>query len=186
MPPSAHDPSAELARFQDNLKQMAQEEVDRRLWDRIDLSGVVQQTLLDAWQAGERFHGLNEQAKPAWLRTVLVNNLTDRIRKLRAQIRDMERERSLDEAMDASSARLAAWMAADQSSPSQKAIRNEESERLYAALAQLSEDRRKAVELHLKGRTLAEMAREMGKTEDAVAQLVHRGIKDLHSLLDHQ
>jgi RNA polymerase sigma-70 factor, ECF subfamily len=186
MPPSTHDPSSELARFQDDLKQVAQQQVDRRLWDRIDLSGVIQQTLLEAWQAWGQFQGLSDPAKPAWLRTALAHNLQDAIDKLRTQKADIERECSLDNALDASSARLKAWLASEESTPSQKAIRNEESERLYAALAKLSEDRRKAVELHIKGHTLAEMAQEMGKTEDAVAQLVSRGIKDLHSRLDQQ
>jgi RNA polymerase sigma-70 factor (subfamily 1) len=145
---------------------------------------VVQQTLLEAWQAWWQFQGLSEPAKPTWLRTALARNLKDAIDKLRTQKADIQRECSLDNALDASSARLKACLASEESTPSHKAIRNEESLRLEAALGQLSENRRKAVELHLKGRTLAEIAQEMGKSKVAVAQLVSRGIKDLHSLLD--
>jgi RNA polymerase sigma-70 factor (ECF subfamily) len=186
MAPNAHDSGIDLAQFGDDLKRLAQRLVDRSLWDKVDLSGAVQQTFLEAWKSWNVFQGLSEAAKPAWLRTALAHNLNDKISELRAQMRDIQRECSLNEAMDASSTNLAVCLASDESSPSQKAIRNEDAERLKAAIAQLSEDRRKAVELHYQGHKLAEIAQVMGKTEAAVAQLVSRGIKDLHSMVDHQ
>jgi RNA polymerase sigma-70 factor (ECF subfamily) len=182
MAPDAHDAGVELTRFQDDLKRMAQQLVDRRLWDKVDLSGAVQQTFLEAFRAWQEFQGLSEAAKPAWLGRALANNLNDEIAKLRTQKRNVQRECSLD----ASSTRLKDWLASEESSPSQKAIRNEEADRLQSALGLLSEDRRKAVELHLQGHTLAEMAVLMGKTEAAVAQLVSRGINDLHLLLQNR
>jgi RNA polymerase sigma-70 factor (ECF subfamily) len=94
------------------------------------------------------------------------------------------RERSLEAALEKSSARLEAWLAAEQSSPSESMERNEQLLRLAAALAQLPQDQREAVTLHhLQGWSLAELARHLDRSEAAVAGLLHRGFKKLRDLL---
>ena len=60
--------------------------------------------------------------KVAWLRKALAHNLTDEVRKLKAASRDVGRERSLEVALEDSSARLEAWLGTKQSSPTQQAI----------------------------------------------------------------
>jgi RNA polymerase sigma-70 factor (ECF subfamily) len=187
MPADADDPGAELERFRAYLALLARLQLDPRLQGKVDLSGVVQQTLLEAYQALDLLRGLAENRKLAWLRKALANNLKDEIDKLRTQTRDVQRELSLDAALDASSARLQQMLAADDPSPSEQAIKNEELLGLAAALGQLSDERRTAVELHhLQGLKLQETAEIMGKTKAAVAQLVHRGLQDLEKLLDPQ
>jgi len=187
MPPEAEDCGAELERFRAYLALLARLQLDPRFQGKVDLSGVVQQTLLEAYQALEQLRGMEEKQRLAWLRKVLANNLKDVVKKLRTKRRDVQRECPLEAALDASSARLEAVLASDDPSPSENAIRNEELLRLAAALGQLSKDRRRAVELqHLQGLKLAEVAQFMGKTKAAVAQLVHRGLQDLQALLDPQ
>src|SRR6516162_7889338 len=101
--------------------------------------------------------------------------------------RDIGRERSLEAGIEQSSARLETWLAADQSSPSQKAERNEQLLQLADALDQLPEDQREAVVLrHLKGQSLDELARQLGRSKAAVAGLLHRGFKRLQELLAEQ
>ena len=98
--------------------------------------------------------------------------------------RDVAREQPLEAALERSSARLEAWLAADQSSPSQRAIRHEQLLRLAEALAQLPADQRTAVELHhLRGCPVAEVARQMGRSDGAVGALLVRGLKKLRELL---
>jgi RNA polymerase sigma-70 factor (ECF subfamily) len=174
-----------LERFREYLALLARLQLGAHLHGKIDLSGVVQQTLLDAHQAGERFPCGDEAQQAAWLRRALANNLTDEARKLGTAARDVTRERSLEASLGQSSARLAALLAADQSSPSAAAMHQEQLRRLAEALAGLPEDQRRAVELHhLQGCSLAEVASELGRSKGAVAQLLFRGLRKLRQLLD--
>src|SRR4051794_4500019 len=139
MPTFADDPGAELQGYRAYLALLARLQLDPRLQGKVDLSGVVQQTLLEAYQALEVLHGLDDNRKLAWLRKALANNLKDEIDKLRTQARDVQREISLDAALEASSARVVAVLAEDEPSPSEHAIKNQELLRLAAALDELSE-----------------------------------------------
>jgi RNA polymerase sigma-70 factor, ECF subfamily len=180
------DPGADnLERFRDYLHLLARLHLDPRLRGKVDLSGVVQQTLLEAYLARPQFPAAGAGPVPAWLRRILANNLTDEVRKLTAAARDVERERSLEQALNASSVRLAAWLAAEQSSPSQRAMHEEELAHLAVALAQLPDDQRTAVELHhLQGLPLAEVAAQLDRTKGATAALLFRGLKKLRQLLE--
>jgi RNA polymerase sigma-70 factor (ECF subfamily) len=83
-------------------------------------------------------------------------------------------------ALEHSSARLEGFLAADLTSPSGRAERNERLVRPADALARLPEDRRRAVELrHLQGLSPAEIASQMGRSVDAVAGLIHSGLRAL-------
>lgn len=177
-------PGPDLERFRDYLRLLARLQLDARLQGKVDLSGVVQQTLLEAHQALVRGLDHNTAAQAAWLRQILANNLRDEVRKFVAAARDVDRERSLEAALGESSARLGSWLAANQSSPSQQAIRQEELLALAQALARLPEDQRLAVELHhLKGVPLAEIASQMERSKGAVAQLLFRALKQLREQL---
>lgn len=160
-------------------------QVDADIKSKVDLSGVVQQTLFEAHQAAAEVAPLPAGRQMAWLRGALAHNLADEIRKLRTDKRDVHRERALQAAFDDSSAHLEAWLAADQSSPSQRASREEELSRLCSALAELGEEQRQAVALkHLEGWSVAAIAAEMGRSETAVGGLLRRGMTRLRELLD--
>jgi RNA polymerase sigma-70 factor (ECF subfamily) len=159
------------------------------LRDKVDLSGVVQQTLLEAHQ-GLKAHPRPERSDAettAWLRSILSHNLADVLRRLTARKRDVRLERSLDAALDQSASRLEQWLAVEQSSPSQRAVHQEELLQLAEVIAKLPEAQRRAIELHhLEGRPLAEIAVELGSTKAAVAGLLHRGLKTLRARLGQE
>jgi RNA polymerase sigma-70 factor (ECF subfamily) len=120
----------------------------------------------------------------AWLRKILSRTLADAVRDLERAKRDIGRERSIEQAVDESASGLEVWLAADQSSPSERADRNEQLLRLADALCELPDDTRTAVVLkHCRGWTLAQISQHLGRTPSAVASLLHRGLKQLRELL---
>src|SRR5438132_1671192 len=143
----ADDADVMLVRFRAYLSLLARMQLDPSLQGKIDLSGVVQQTLLEAHGAIEQLRQWDEPRRLAWLRRALANNLTDEIRKLSTAARDVGRERSLEVELEESSARVEAWLISEESSPPDKAARNESLLELAAALDQLPDDQRQAVEL---------------------------------------
>jgi len=181
---SAADTGDRLERFRAYLQLLARLQLDPRLRGKVDLSGVVQQTLWEAHQALAAA-GPDADARLApLLRRLLANNLADEVRKGYAAKRAADRERSLEAALEQSSIRLGSFLAADHSSPSERAERNEDLLRLAEALDRLPEAQRQAVELHyLRGWSLAEVAGQVGRGKSAVAGLLHRGLERLREQL---
>ena len=174
----------QLERYRAYLRFLAGTQLDPRLRGKLDPSDVVQQTLLEAYEKREQFRGGSEAEWLAWLRQALAHNLADALRAFGQAKRDVGRERSLEAAVEASSCRLAAFLAAEQSSPSQRAMRHERAVRLAEALAALPEDNREALVLHYcEDWPLADIATHLGRTPAAVAGLLKRGLKQLREHL---
>ena len=144
-----------LESYRDYLRLLARLELHPRLRARLDPSDIVQQTLLQAHRAIDQFRGEGEAALAAWLRQILARNLAMALRDHARARRDVRRERDLQAALDRSSARLESWLAADQTSPSLKAERNEQLQRMATALAALPADQRDAVVLHFLERAIS-------------------------------
>jgi RNA polymerase sigma-70 factor (ECF subfamily) len=150
------------------------------LRNHLDLSGIIDETLMKAWQSWERFRIRGESEKAAWLRTVLANLIRDEIARLYARCRDVRRNRSLEAALDESSARLAEFLAAPQPSPSEAAQQHDRQRRVAEAVERLPEAQREALLLQRwHGCSLTQVAEQMGRTPAAVAGLLHRALKQL-------
>jgi RNA polymerase sigma-70 factor (ECF subfamily) len=176
---------APLESYRAYLLLLARQQFGAFLGAKLDASDVVQQTLLTAHRQREQQRGTTEAERLAWLRRILAGTLTDAIRALTRDKRDVQRERSLELAVEQSSARLEQWLAAEQSSPSQHAMRHEEAARLARALATLPEAQRQALVMrHCEGRSLAEISVHLDRTPAAVAGLLKRGARQLRQALE--
>jgi RNA polymerase sigma-70 factor (ECF subfamily) len=174
-----------VERYREYLRVLARLQVGPGLQAKVDPSDLVQQTLLRAHEKRDQFRGRTEAEFAAWLRQILADQLAKALRRYAAGARDVGLERSLEDALGASSARLEAWLAVETDSPSERADRNERLLNLARALERLPDDQRRAVELHyLKGCTLAEVGQQLGRGKRAAAGLLFRGLKKLRQLLE--
>jgi RNA polymerase sigma-70 factor (ECF subfamily) len=177
-------PGQPLEHYRQYLLFLARGQVDPRLAHRFDASDLVQQTLLEAYENWRQFRGRTQSEIISWLRRILANNLADALRGLGRTKRDAARERSLEDVLANSSARLEAIVPTEQSSPSQQADRHERAVQLANALAQLPESQRDAVTLrYWHGWSLLEIGTHLDRTPSAVASLLKRALRQLRDLL---
>lgn len=173
MRPDAPD----LERYCGYLRLLAQARLGPLLRGKLEASDLVQQSLLEAYQGLAAFRGGTEAELLAWLRRILARNVANVWRDYQRDRRDVGREQGLGGVVEA-------WLAAEESSPSERASRQEEAVRLAAALEGLGEAQRQVVELrHLHGWALADIARHIGRSAAAVAGLLHRGLAELRERL---
>ena len=174
-----------LDQFRSYLYLLARAHLGPNVRQDIDASDLVQQTLLDAHAKKDQFRGDTDAQRAAWLRKILTCNLADALRHQHRAKRDVSRQRPLEAEIDGSFHRMESWLAASQPSPSQRATKKEELLRLADSLTELPDAQREAVILrHLQGLSLVEVARQLGRSEAAVAGLIYRGLNKLHDLLD--
>ena len=172
-----------LDRYRPYLRLLAQRGLGTDVQSRVDPSDVVQRAFLDAHRDWAGFRGQAEPELVAWLRRILENNLSETVGEhVRAQKRSTRKERSLTESGDRA---LASGLAADQSSPSQRAMRSEAAVVLAQAVETLPEDQREAIRLrYLEGWTLAQIAEHFDRSQVAVAGLLKRGLRGLRKYFD--
>jgi RNA polymerase sigma-70 factor (ECF subfamily) len=173
-----------VERFREYLCLLARAHLRPGHKSKIEASDIVQQTLLEAYEQRDQFRGQSDQELAAWLKQALAHNLADALRGAERAKRDVRREHPLVAAIEDSFCRAEGWLAAREASPSQQAIRIEQFLDLANALARLADEQREAVVMHhLQGRSLAELAAHLQRSEASVAGLLRRGLKKLRELM---
>jgi RNA polymerase sigma factor (sigma-70 family) len=106
------------------------------------------------------------------LRKVLATELARATRDHRRKARDIGKEQPFERSVEESSKQLECFLADDQSSPSERAERNERDLLLAGALESMLEREREAIKLHyVHELSLIEIASEFGWSVDAVGGL---------------
>lgn len=176
-----------IERFRDYLVTIARLQVASRPWlaTKLDASDLVQHALLKAHGARDQFRGGSAAEMAGWLRQILARTLANELRALGQAKRNLGAERSLEADLDASGCRLDAWLAADQSSPSERVGRREQVAALASAIEALPADQCEVILLkHSRGFSLTEIASQTGRTPAAIAGLLRRGLEQLRHRLD--
>ena len=174
-----------LAEFRAYLRVLAGMQLDPMLRKRVDPSDIVQQTMLQAHRAAAQYRGSSDAELAGWLRQILANELAHQLRDNRRAKRDIARERTMQQSVDASSLRLERLLVSDGPTPGELADRNECAVRVAEALSQLPDLQREAIELHYwHGWTLQRIADHMGKSKSAVAGNIRSGLKLLKDRVD--
>ena len=165
--PGATDTCNQLFQeFRDYLETLTYVLIDPRL--RSEFSDIIQGTLLEAWHDLGRIETLDADGRKRWLRTMLRNNVIDRIRARRP-------DSPLTESPEPPG---------EDTSPSERLANQEIGERVLEALSKLESRQREALVLQkYHGWTLAQIAAHLGCTTGAVAGLHARGLRKLHQYL---
>lgn len=151
---------------------------------RESMSDIVQSVCRELLTHQDRFRHPGEGGFAAWLFTTARRKIQNRARDLERDKRDAARE---VQAPDESALAALGGAYARISSPSGNALRREEIERLEAAIDALPAEQREAITLaHLVGLSRAEIGAQMGRTEEAVRQLLHRARARLAMLLEER
>ena len=174
-----------LEMYRHYLTLLVRLQIDRRLQGKVDAADVVQETFLEAHRDFGRFRGTTEAELAAWLRQILATCLAHLVRRYYGtQARDVRLERMLEDELDQSSRALDRGLIAEQSSPSQRASRREQTVLLADALGRLPPDYREVIILrHLEGLTFPEVAKRMGRSLDSVEKLWVRALPRLRRAL---
>src|SRR4051794_1315445 len=123
--------------FRSYLRLLARLQLPPQVAAKLDASDIVQETMLQAHRGLGEFRGKSKPELIAWLRQILKHTIAHVARDWGRQKRDVGLERPIAAAVDESSARLEAYLAAEQTSPSAKADRNEKLVQLATALEEL-------------------------------------------------
>jgi RNA polymerase sigma-70 factor (ECF subfamily) len=166
------------------LRVLAASCLHREMQGKADPSDVVQDTLLKVHANFRHFRGTTELEWMTWLRTILVNHLTDFQKGFRRERRKVGRERSLESIVDRSSAILRNLVPAPGLSPSQEAQRREAAALVADALAELEpEDRDVVILRNLHELDWNAVGEKTGRSPDAARMLWARAMQRVGGLL---
>jgi RNA polymerase sigma-70 factor, ECF subfamily len=179
--------SLDLEPYRGYLTLLASVQLSPRLRTKEDASDLVQTTMLEAHQDLPKYRGSTDAELVAWLKAILTRNLLNLARHYGAQKCDLRREQPLQAQVEQSSVRLDRFLASEQTTPSQCAVRRERADQLHRALADLLDDERTAVVMkHFHDCSIAQIAEHLGRTKEAVGGLLRRGLKKLRTHLDEE
>ncbi len=174
-----------FAKCRNYVRIVADSQIDARTRTKVDASDLVQQTLMDAHRAFDRFEGESEGEWLTWLRRILENNAIDLARRYHGtEKRRASREVPLDARRPNESFGGQIDPSDPGESPSQVVLQREREIELADAIAQLSDDHREVIRLrNLQRLPFNDVADAMGRSRPAVQMLWKRALERLESLL---
>jgi RNA polymerase sigma-70 factor (ECF subfamily) len=189
------------ALYRNYLRMIVRTGLGPRLRERVEMSDVVQEALVEVVRQFPQFTGQNEAALVGWLRRLVAQKLADLGRyHSRAKRGGGEHEMALDAPWGAEGGpnagggggggegeggRLLDMLSLSQTSPSEAASRRELTVLLADALSNLPEAEAEVLWLyHADGLSFEAIAQRLGLGRKAVRGLWARGLKGLRKTLD--
>jgi RNA polymerase sigma-70 factor (ECF subfamily) len=169
--------SRAFEKYQRRLAVLVHFKLSDRTRTFAEVDDIVQETFLRAFRDIQQFSYEKPGGFLRWLSTIADHAIIDRVRY-------QGRERRAGEQVAfRSESNPAGPDPADTKTPSRLLAQQEAVERLLARLAALPEDYRKAILMaKIEGLSTAEIARQLGKSREAVALLVYRAVKRFREL----
>ena len=159
------------------LLKIANDEGDDDVRAKYGASDIVQTACLDAVKQFRTFRGRSSKEMFVWLKTILRHRLHGARDEFETDKRHIGNESAFP--VDANDGPHA-LLEAPPTPPEAQLIRNEESDKLERALADLSFQDRMIIELrHKEGQAFAEIARQLSLTEEATRKRWARALENL-------
>ena len=174
-----------IRRYRGYMRMLAEYRLDPQLRRKLDPSDIVQQSMVHVCERWRQFRGRSEEERLAWLKTIVIRNVLHafgerfppcQTRCLSGTIVRPTNRRLI--------AHLEQWLAAEETTPSVRIERAEQLLRIADAVENLSDGQRETVMLfYWHSCTLAEISELLGRSEPAIAGLLHRGLQHLRKQL---
>jgi len=175
-----------LALHHPRLMARAAGRMDADIRARTSPEDVLQEVYLQVFRQIDHFEARNPDSFLNWVITILDRKLIDARRAARRARRDVGREASAAAVRpSASHWDLLEHVYRDTGTPSRVVRHDEAVGALLACIAELLDSHRRVIELRfLEGLPVAEVAQELGKSEEAVVALTQRALKSLRESMD--
>lgn len=176
-----------LTRYRESLRRMVDMRLDKRVTQRVDVSDVVQDVLLEAHRRLQAY--LDNPVLPfhLWIRQIAHDRLIDAHRRHRGSAkRSVDREQSLGihGRPDESSIELAGQLVDPELTPAAQAAQRELAQRVTECIAQLEpNDQEMLLMRHFEHLSNQEVAIILGLTEPAASMRYLRAIKRLRAVI---
>lgn len=172
-----------LCSIHDRLGGRAARKIGPEWQGRIDPDDLVQETYIQAVADIGSFAYAGEESFYHWCATILDHRFIDAVRRIRAKKRGEGRVAVTAGAMSRHESFLGQCMP-DLNTPSIAPRRREAVAAMMVAIARLEPDQRTVVQrLMLDQEPIAEIAREMGRSEDAVRRMGSRAMEKLRGAM---
>lgn len=178
-----------MDRHRNSLRQLVRMRLDRKIQNRIDVSDVVQDVLVEANRRLEKY--LADPIMPfhLWLRQIAKDRIIDAHRRHRVSAkRSVDREQSMaaPRGYDQSSIQLASLLGDPRLTPAAAVIQAEMARKVEAAIATLDEkDCEIIVMRHYEHLTNQEIGQVLKLTEPAASMRYLRAIRRLKIVLQN-
>jgi RNA polymerase sigma-70 factor (ECF subfamily) len=184
------DASAREALFQRcraYVGYLAKSHVDSWLMPKVDSSDLIQQTLMEAYEAFPTFTGNTEGEWLGFLKRILKNNATDFVRRFGAAKRRAALEVAIGGGGQSSLFRPGPLLVDQGDSPSAIVLQREQEIEVANALEQLPEDYQQVIILRsLQRLPFDEVAEQMNRSRPATQMLYMRAVRRLTELLGEE
>ncbi len=179
-----------MDRHRGSLNQLVRMRLDRKIQNRIDVSDVVQDVLVEANRRLPRY--LESPAMPfhLWLRQIAKDRIIDAHRRHRVSAKrsvDREQRMTAPKGYDQSSIHLAAILGDGRLTPAAAAIQKEMARKVESAISLLNEKESEIIIMrHYEHLTNQEISQVLDLTEPAASMRYLRAIRKLREVIQEQ
>lgn len=175
-------------KFRPRLRALIEMRIDRRIRARLDPSDVIQEAFADAVRRYQSYRPEGGMSPYLWLRFLTLQQLLIAHRKhlsVKARTATLESPLDVIQAMSVEADSVVESLLGAGSSPSEKAVRNEELQQLAVSIEQMdSVDREILVLRHFEQLEFSEISTILDMSYDAVSSRYRRSLRKLGAVLN--